>query len=244
LSEGTISIGDDGFAISVGADTYEVEDLQTRFRDDSTGKRLPHRLRFTLAHEIAHTFFFDLNSRPPKNKVHLENPRTLHALEMACNTIAGGLLLPKEIFERRFAGKSLHDPDTLSKIANTAHMSKPALISRLAKLGSSTLPPAIFASVRRKGHELVIEAVWRHYSFHAMFSELKAGAPLQFQGVSMQCLKPLQIYGGSFCKVSFDVSLDTRVSDRWKLSAESAADTVTSHAFIVTLTRPRDFGEG
>jgi hypothetical protein len=90
--------------------------------------------------------------------------------------------------------------------------------------------------------EFIIEAVWRHYSFRQMFPELQSRTPLCFRGVDMNCLKPLQIFGGSHSTTTFNISLNTRTSDEWKISVEPTADAVSARAFVIALTRTRDFG--
>lgn len=50
-------------------------------------------LRFVVAHEIAHTYFFDINSSPPKHLIF--HSQGSNDLEYACNIIARSLLLPK-----------------------------------------------------------------------------------------------------------------------------------------------------
>ncbi len=51
-------------------------------------------LRFVVAHEIAHTYFFDINSSPPKHLIF--HSQGSNELEFACNIIARSLLLPKD----------------------------------------------------------------------------------------------------------------------------------------------------
>lgn len=241
--EGAISIDVDGFLISIRSDEHESKDFEERLRSDPTGRRLSHRVRFTLAHEIAHTFFFDLKTQPPKNKVNLENPKTLRTLETACQLIAGALLLPRQIFEKEFATKNLHCPDILSEIARAAWISKSALVSRFSSLGPAALPRAILASVRRKEDEVVLEAVWRHYSFREMFPRLRQGMPLRSVIAKPNKLKALQVYGGSFSTVKLDIPVNTGTSESWLVSVESTADSVTTSSFFVALFRVGDFGQ-
>lgn len=243
LVEGAISVEVDGFLISIRSDERESKDLRERLRSDPTGRRLSHRVRFTIAHEVAHTFFFDLKTQPLKSKVNLENPKTLRTLETACHLIAGALLLPRHIFEKEFAAKNLHQPDTLSEIARAAWISKSALVSRFSSLNPAALPRAILASVRRREDELVIEALWRHYSFREMFPKLRPGIPLRLGIAKQKKLKALQVYGGSFSRVRLDVPVDTGTSESWLISIESTADSVTTSSFFVALFRTGDFGQ-
>jgi hypothetical protein len=243
IVEGAISVEPDGFLISIRSDKEESGDLEKRLRSDPTGRKLSHRVRFTLAHEIAHTFFFDLKTQPPKNKINLETPRTLHTLETACHRVAGALLLPRRIFEKEFATKSLHRPDTLSEIARQAYISKSALVSRLSSLNASMLPRAILASVSRKEDALIIEALWRHYSFREMFPELQQGMPFHLATRRSSRIKGLQIYGGSFLTATLDIPVGTSTFQEWVISVESRADSVTTQSFFIALFRACDFDQ-
>ena len=56
-------------------------------------KRHPYaKQNYTCAHEVAHTFFYDLNRDPPKKIINLEN----EVEEYLCNLIAARMLIPEE----------------------------------------------------------------------------------------------------------------------------------------------------
>src|ERR1700719_5074463 len=69
LVDGGLSLLDDGFLITVNCEEGEEKKMREAFDTDPTGRTLPRRARFTIAHEIGHTFFFDLRSDPPKQTV-------------------------------------------------------------------------------------------------------------------------------------------------------------------------------
>jgi len=54
-------------------------------------------VRFTLAHEIAHTFCFDLSTSPPRK---IFPPVTKRILESLCNKIAAEILMPRWMVEK------------------------------------------------------------------------------------------------------------------------------------------------
>ena len=72
LADGGIGLLKDGFVVYVKADPDEGESFSEQFKQDGIGLGLPRhmirRVRFTIAHEIAHTFFYDRRSRPPMPK--------------------------------------------------------------------------------------------------------------------------------------------------------------------------------
>src|SRR5205823_13085544 len=72
LTHGGLAVRNDGFIIYVRCNTAQNADLTARFAKDGTGGSLPtamaRRARFTIAHEIAHTFFYDIRRMPPQPK--------------------------------------------------------------------------------------------------------------------------------------------------------------------------------
>ncbi|HHT9152868.1 MAG TPA: ImmA/IrrE family metallo-endopeptidase [Candidatus Hypogeohydataceae bacterium YC40] len=75
-------------------------------------------VRFTMAHEIAHTFYFDIASSPPR-KTFPSVPRYIS--EALCNSIAAEILMPKwmvkEIIKKCFPSAESHfNIETFRKI--------------------------------------------------------------------------------------------------------------------------------
>src|SRR5882757_5371234 len=64
LTDGGLAVRKDGFVIYVRCDLGQGASLTGQFTEDGTGSTLPmtiaRRARFTVAHEIAHTFFYDI----------------------------------------------------------------------------------------------------------------------------------------------------------------------------------------
>jgi hypothetical protein len=93
------------------------------------------RLRFTQAHEVAHTFFYDLKKTPPQRLLHLSpGTKSYRKLEDICNAFAGALLLPEDLV-RQFIGKSeergLSKWDTLAELSAKFEVSTQAAARRL-----------------------------------------------------------------------------------------------------------------
>ncbi len=53
------------------------------------------RERFSKAHELAHTFFYDLTTMPPRKLVRTDDPLAYRKMEDICNAFASELLLPE-----------------------------------------------------------------------------------------------------------------------------------------------------
>src|SRR5207248_1294642 len=103
IVDGGLSLLENGFLISVRCEEAEIDQFHRCFEKDSTGRGLPPRARFTIAHEIAHTFFFDRESSPPKSLINHNDRRTLPSLEGACSRAARQLLIPEFILQENFA---------------------------------------------------------------------------------------------------------------------------------------------
>jgi len=73
--DGRLSVAQDGFRLEVRA-----------------GPKT--RTRFTLAHELGHTIFYDLDSSPPRRMLHGEAPRDE---ESFCNLVASEILMPADM---------------------------------------------------------------------------------------------------------------------------------------------------
>ncbi len=82
LGSGATVPVDAGFTIYVNCKSEDVNDWEARFNDRSDqGRFLPNRARFTIAHEIAHTLFYDRTARGSVSRSHptaqsFEQPRT------------------------------------------------------------------------------------------------------------------------------------------------------------------------
>lgn len=181
LTDGGLAVRNGGFIIYVRCDPGEGDDLSARFEEDGTGSTLPervrHRARFTIAHELAHTLFYDLRSLPPELKFEL-NAAAETRLELACNEIAGALLLPRRLLQQRTSTVRNITPRELRHLAKQTLVSPQTLVRRFAQMEAFPHPEAILASVAFVEHEWVITAISIHYSLRAVFSGAKAGLPV------------------------------------------------------------------
>jgi hypothetical protein len=125
------------WAVLIDSDTYSVTEPQID-RENSTDP-LPTRLRFTIAHELAHSLAF----RFSEFGVRLRNPiqtdaakkAVVEAIEGVTDRLAPLLLLPQKDFEKFLEGRK--EPPSVSEFAafRRAHsVSRPVLISRLRLL--------------------------------------------------------------------------------------------------------------
>jgi len=104
--------------------------LQNNFSKDPSFRL---RKRFTLAHEIAHTFFFDICKGVPKPVKH--SPRG-QRLENLCHTAAGQILVPESLLKQQLNSKGeVASVETLFDLSKIFDVSVEVMIRRLHRLG-------------------------------------------------------------------------------------------------------------
>jgi hypothetical protein len=129
----------EGFKILLNSDGGRTQKLRERYRNESKGTLLQSRLRFSIAHELAHTLFYDLTNGSPKlsKKFKAGGGRNeLENLERHCNTIASHLLLPTQMLSTEFLRIKTITPESILELAQTTGVSLQALLLRLAKSDS------------------------------------------------------------------------------------------------------------
>lgn len=244
IVDGALGITPGGFEIMIRCKSFEATELNDLLDAAPDGSQLPariiHKARFTIAHELAHTLFYDLKALPPKRKFPVRTHREAKALEQACNKTAAALLLPKEAIRRYFGTSDFRDPKTIATIAAIGLVAQSVTITRIPDIDSTLQPRAILATVRREGNRLEIENLWRHYSFLSRFPKLKRKVPLDVALDDPIALLDLRIFGGYLCETSFDVQIGRQI-ETWTLSVEPGATRSTRKTFVVSLFRGQDF---
>ena len=223
LTDGGLAVCDDGFMIYVRCDAGEDADLTARFAGDGTGGTLPGsvvcRARFTIAHEIAHTFFYDLRSTPPRPKTEVTDGLSAARLEIACNEIAGLLVIPESVMESNLSELDRIRPKDLRALADKAIVSPQTLIRRFKHLRNLSHPEAILVSVTCEGNDWIINAISHHYSMRSIFVSAKPGAPLStlindpdfalFGGEHRDTFVEYLGHGGKRMKMQFECEVRT-----------------------------------
>lgn len=134
LVDAVLTTHSTGFRILLNSDGGRAHELKERYNNESKTRMLHPRLRFSLAHELAHTFFYDLTKVSPKlsKKFTSGGGRTeLENLERYCNTIASHLLLPTKILSLGFLQLKEITPESILNFARTAGVSLQAFLLRL-----------------------------------------------------------------------------------------------------------------
>ena len=90
------------------------------------------RERFSLAHELAHTFYFDLNGGVPKPK---KGAPTGQKLEGLCHSGASQILIPEGLLRREIKVRGLiESAESILDLAKIFSVSTAVMIRRLHEL--------------------------------------------------------------------------------------------------------------
>ena len=91
---GCLCTASEGFDIFVQTNVKDAQSFLEKFLSGKDNE-LPVRQRFTIAHEIAHTYFYDLSKRPPYMQFPPNTDKELRRMEQACDAVANRMLLPR-----------------------------------------------------------------------------------------------------------------------------------------------------
>jgi hypothetical protein len=180
LVDGCLGIKKDGFVIFVRADKDRTDDLQKAWRFEGQANfRLPARTRFTIAHEIAHTFFFEEKSVRPRADINLEVPQTVKGLEYACNEVAVRLLLPDKLLLPQIKKLNILDPHSLRDLARRAGVATQILTVRLKQCVDWSGQPGAVLCVRKGPDGTRVIARAMHYSLRPYLRSDREETPLR-----------------------------------------------------------------
>lgn len=179
--EGMTAVEKDGFLIYIKCDPSLVDDWSRRWCDPADGGRtLPTRTRFSIAHEIGHTLFFDVSQERIRTLRGSGDPKTKESVEWLCNIAASRILLPEKILlEAAGAPGSecrLLDPAELVSLRRRAAISPRALVLRLDKAPIWGVD-ALISCVRGEAGQAVIEEVAMPPSLRGLFPHAEHGQP-------------------------------------------------------------------
>ena len=117
--------------------------------------KLTYRQRFTLAHELGHTFYYDIGPATPQLLQVL--PRR-DLLEQYCDTAAGILLLPERLFVAELARNAV-TLDIVLRLSRTFAASGAAVLRRLKSLHSASSEDSALLYARMADHVVEVAFV-------------------------------------------------------------------------------------
>lgn len=146
LVAGGLAVDGNGFRIYVNSHKNSASVLTHRLTRDG-GRTLDPRLRFTIAHELIHTFFFNLSGPVPAHYLKAQNHREIASLEGACNDGAAKILLPRHLLEPELRWAGPLNPRMLRSIQEKYAVSLETLVIRIKHLDEWTDEPGVIAIV-------------------------------------------------------------------------------------------------
>lgn len=127
VPEAAVEPKHDGFAVYLRSTRRLIYDLE---KDLDLGE-LTRRERFTLCHEVAHTFFYDLSDSPPR---FFGEPQSVGALEELCQFAAGLLLVPTFMLQDEIKSSILKSSSLVIQLAKAFEASPEVIIRRIAQV--------------------------------------------------------------------------------------------------------------
>jgi DNA-binding transcriptional regulator/RsmH inhibitor MraZ len=132
---GCIEAYEDGFRMFIRGRKLQSFEVHDRLVLDC----LTPRQRFTVAHEIGHTFFFDPSAGHPEV---LKRLPPVQAIERLCQDAAGRMLLPGQLLAPFLDTEQPVDPPLVLKIAREFRCSAEAVMRRLDQIEEAKRPYA------------------------------------------------------------------------------------------------------
>lgn len=208
LVPGCLEVKDDGFNIYVNSDKEQSSVYSAWARDARQEIRLPGRMRFTIAHEIAHTLFYDTKSMPPRDLFEPEDAEKAQALESLCNAAAAEFLLPEKVMRHVAVAVDFMNPDSLRELARMASVSPETLVIKTQRKNEWFHNIGGILCVERTDEEWQISAIALHVALRGIFGRVKRGSLIQQLVKSPRfCLT-----GGSLKKLTTIVNFETQSS--------------------------------
>lgn len=233
MIDGCTAVEDDGFVIYVRCEEREVEDLHTRWNSVSDGGRsLSARMRFTIAHEITHTFFFDLDGPFPRSKINVEHNNTIRSLERECNRAATRILLPDVLLRTEVKNVDLLDPMSVLELRKKFGVSVACFLNRLRRSSVWDGNLGAIAHIQVEDGEYRIGEIIIHPHLQRVFPRAKKGHP----AMDFIYCPSLTLYGGVESRALIDVPAlvgTRRVLERFEVVCQRVAKHSTN--FLLTV---------
>jgi hypothetical protein len=132
--EGGLAVDEAGFVVYLNVSSRRASELQEAYGKVPESERLLNvRERFTLAHELAHTMFFEFSPDGGKPRPLVgAHPKEREKLEFECDALAGYLLMPDHHMESvvKLKCPDLLNPTTIRELAGQFHVSVDCLVIR------------------------------------------------------------------------------------------------------------------
>lgn len=204
--DGSTSVYRDGFTVYIRAEEWQVADFQRRWDNpEDSGRSLPTRTRFTVAHEICHTFFFDIDKPITECRVDVKRKKTIQNVERECNLGAARMLLPERFLKSRASRGNLWDVESLVELRREAGVSPSCLLNRLKHSSAKNEESRVIAYIVKEGDDFRIHELLMPLQLKRLFPKMAKDS-----FVKQYLYEPdLILWGGSDSEVVTDMSVLT-----------------------------------
>jgi hypothetical protein len=237
LVAGCLEVEEDGFNIYVSADKEKAPLYSAWARDLRAESQLPGRMRFTIAHEIAHTLLYDERSSPPRDLFEPESQEGLELLESICNAAAAEILLPQSVVRRTAVAMDFLDPDGLRQLCREAAVSPETLVIKTRRNTDWLHDVGGIMSVERGAVGWQITAIALHGELEGVFGRVGKGSSIQ----KITNAANFYLNGGTFRRLTTIINYETQSSigfQRFEIACETAPP--QQRSLLVTLRARSD----
>jgi Zn-dependent peptidase ImmA (M78 family) len=241
LVDAMLTTHSDGFRILLNSDGGRAKELKERYNNESKERTMNPRLRFSIAHELAHTFFYNISKKSPelaKTFTSGGGRTALDNLERNCNTLASHLLLPTSMFRSEFLRLKEVTPETVLNFARKAGVSPQALLLRLNKSDSLFIEryfKGCIVLIEKHEDKIVIRAIAKPKSLNIarQLSLMRSGETWKLKAHDGSELNPVSLPPTSF--VILDVVTEMSKSQkRYKIYIAETGSYDGTTSFLVT----------
>lgn len=205
LVDGCLTVVNEGFKIYVRCKKEHSDEMRARFESERELGPLPQRMRFTVAHEIAHTLFYRIEQGRPTHPLSITNQKRLGAIERTCNKVAARILLPTELLRSELRSLDPFAPNDLRRLAEKTAVSGPMLVNRIREMGAWTSEIGVIAYIEPEAGVYTFKALFISAIVSKIFPSALIGAPFSCFCSEHQFFPN----GGKESQVEFDVKCQT-----------------------------------
>jgi Zn-dependent peptidase ImmA (M78 family) len=241
LVDAMLTTHPEGFRILLNSDGGRTKELKDRFDNETREKTMHPRLRFSIAHEIAHTFFYDISKQSPqivKTFTSGGGRAALDNLERNCNTIASHILLPTSMFRNEFLSLKDVTPENISNFARMAGVSLQALLFRLNKSDSLFIERyfrGCIVLIEQNENRANIRAIAKPKSLNIarQLSLMRSSETWKLKAHDGSAINPVSLPPTSFATLDV-VTATSKSPKQYKISVAEAGTFEGVSSFLVT----------
>jgi Zn-dependent peptidase ImmA (M78 family) len=188
LVDGGLAIDGDGFIMFINCEADNVAIYKQKYLEED-GRSLPNRVRFTIAHELVHTFFYDRAGPIPKSKLLKIQAKELDSLESACDMGANELLVPPRVLQSKLDQERELSLDVVRRFAKEFAVSLETLLIALESLESWGRHDAFIALLTAQGRSFTVKTTAADPITKQCFSQFQRNQQVNVEQLGIDALE-------------------------------------------------------